>query len=350
MSGSSCGAIVKSGWPASTDWPCGQRGERDPAVLRRADDLLGVHLALHAQAVQLAARALPVLDHAGEAGVDEAALGLARLDVALDARRRAARAGEPALLRAHLVALLRRLLARQVALGRRRGDVVALRDQAGEQPLARADVGAQGLALLAQAVQAALEHEAVDRGLLARRIDLALDRRLLGLERLAHRCSLAAAFLAQPLAADDGEQIALPDDRAVAHRQPGDAPVERRLQADQAAARVDEGGDAVHRRVLDDGDEGDQRGEEREGDRGERGDAAPVRRQCRADLRARGGLDGHLPEQRRRRSVHAASRPAGRMKPGTDSRAFRAHVERRDRRRPARPRRPLLRRRALAAV
>ena len=55
------------------------------------NDLLGIHLALHAQAVQLAARALPVLDHAGQARVDETALGLAGLDVALDARRGAAR-------------------------------------------------------------------------------------------------------------------------------------------------------------------------------------------------------------------------------------------------------------------
>ena len=100
MSGSSCGAIVKSGWPASTDWPWASDANETRAVLRRAHDLLGVHLALHAQAVQLAARALPVLDHAGEAGVDEPALGFGRLDVALEARRRAARAREPALLRA----------------------------------------------------------------------------------------------------------------------------------------------------------------------------------------------------------------------------------------------------------
>src|SRR6185295_11416749 len=104
----------------------------------------------HAQPVQFAARALPVLDDAGQARVDEAALGLARLDVALDPCRRAARGRQPALLRAHLVALLRRLLAGQVALGRHRGDVLALRDQAGEQALAGADVRAQRLALLAQ--------------------------------------------------------------------------------------------------------------------------------------------------------------------------------------------------------
>ena len=130
--------------------------------------------------------------------------------------------------------------------------MLALRDQAGEQPLARADVGAQRLALLAQAVQAPLEHQPVDGGLAPGRLDLALDRRLLGLERLADGRLLAAAFLAQPLAADDGEQVALADDRAVADRESRDAAVERRLQPHQPAARVDEGGDAVHRRILDD--------------------------------------------------------------------------------------------------
>ena len=90
-------------------------------------------------------------------------------------------------------------------------------------------------------------------------------------------------------------------------------------------ARVDEGGDAMHRRVLDERDEGDQRGEQGEGDRGERGDAAPVRRERRADLRARRRLDGLLPKQRGGRSVHARVRRTLRMR-RTDSAAFRAHA------------------------
>ena len=284
-----------------------QRRERHLAVLRRAQHLLGVHFALHAQPGELAAGALPVLDHAGQPCVDEPAFGLGRLDLALDARRRAARAREPALLRRDLVALLRRLLARQVALGRDRGDVIALRRETGEQPLARADLGAQGFALLAQPLEAPFEHEPVDGSLLARGFDLAPERRLLGFERLANRAALAVAFLAQPLAADDGEQVALADDGTVGNRQAGDVPVDRRLQPDQPAARVDEGGDAMHRGVPDDGDEGDQRCEEHEGGDRERRDAAPVRRQRRADLRAGGGLDGDLPEQRGRRSVHVCA-------------------------------------------
>ena len=241
-------------------------------------------------------------------------------------RAAAPRAVARQLLRADLVALLRRLLARQVALGGHRGDVVALRDQAGEQPLARADVGAQRLALFAQPVQPALDVRARVADFLARRLDLALDRRLLGVELLAHRGALAAAFLAQPLAADDGEQVAL-------HHRAGSGPRPTRVtrpssgafRAHQAAARVDEGGDAMHRRVLDERDEGDQRGEQGEGDRGERGDAAPVRRERRADLRARRRLDRLLPKQRGGRSVPMRASGGRRMR-RTDSAAFRAHA------------------------
>ena len=193
MSGSSCRRDREERLAGLDRLALGERCERDPAVLRRADDLLGVHLALHAQPVQLAARRAAGSRSRRPGAHRQTALGLAGLDVALDPRRRAAGARQPALLRADLVALLRRLLARQIAFGRGRGDVVALR-RSGWRAAARPSACRRAASRVPRAGRAGglLEHQPVDRRLLARGVDLALDRspsrrRAAGAPRCARR-------------------------------------------------------------------------------------------------------------------------------------------------------------------